>query len=476
MDNKLLKIQKSYRILSIIIVILILCMTFSPVTMVTADSTTDNNVTPIDVEPYIYNATLSYQLPENSDWTTITENMTETIPGNATIKLDASYSGVPIQQLLNSGCQMSYTLPVQLKTTSGYSSLIKDNNSDKNIGTIVSSGKDLIITFYEDWLSSQTGESTVINGNFSVVTNINRREADNKEIKINNITITANFESSKEMIAEFGNLEITKGNPTLILPTPTDRSYYLQYKLTVTAGEDGAVGVKVNDGFAENSKQYIDGYTAISLTVNQNNSDNISITNTSETMLWNIGDMNPNDVYELTYKVKLNEQYLTSASNDTITNTADVYSEYNGNSYPKNSDSSEYIPNINTNITKSVTEAIHIDNTSKNYIINYSITVSNNCEYPLEKLKIQDNLSLNNRTYLSHVEYVQDSFKIDGNSFTDGSVTINSEDKSFEAVIDSIAAKGTKTLTYQVVVEPEIFTSLQNNSENLTNTAKLFSD
>lgn len=476
MDNKLLKTQKSYRVLSIIIVIMILCMTFSPVIMVTADSETDNK-TPIDVEPYITAAKLYYKLPESEAWTKITDNMTETIPGNATIRLDASYQAVPIQTLLDSGCQMSYKLPVQLKTESGYNSFIRDDNNTKNIGTIVSSGNDLIITFDKSWLQSLPSESTVIDGKFSVETNINRREANKQEIKINNITIKANFDPSGKMIAEYGDVKINKGNPTLILPTTSDTLYYLQYTLTVTAGEDGAVGVKVKDNFNENSKQYTDGYTAISLTVNQTSSKNIpDITDTSGNMVWNIGNMNPNDVYELTYKVKLKDTYLTSASKDIITNTADVYSEYDDKSYKKGSDSSEYTPNIDINITKSVTQGIHIDNNSKQYVIDYNVKVTNNCAYPLNNLKIQDQLSLKNGQYLSYVSYVQDSFKIDNNPVTDSSVNINSENKSFDAVIDSIGANSTKTLTYQVTVDPEIFIKLQNNSANLTNTAKLFSE
>ena len=481
----------------------------------------------IDITPYIQNATLSYRTDSNTDWVDIT-NTTIEIPGDAELQLNISYAEVNIDTLLNAGCQMYYTLPNILRNPQQTGDITA---GEVSVGTTKVNGDIITLTFNETWLNSQRKDDTsTIKGDFNVTSTINLTEAAKPEpyrIAVGSVDIEVVF--VKDIIAQYGEVKIEKSEPTLSEEADGD---YFEYTITATAGEDGLPNVKVVDTFTQNS-ELIDSYVGVTGT--STTTDAItgvtevipadstygsvyigntpteegtipeaageSLETTPGTMVWNIGDMKPNESRTLTYKVKLKDNYIGRYSDSSITNTAEIYS----GEYKRTEDTSTFTPTVKAEVTKQPSEFKPNENGDGGGTITYTICVKadENNSYTVDKVEIVDSLqdgSFGNYTdinYLSYLCYDETSFKLynggkknqngtDGLTHS-GSITPtmtytynknnNKDEKSgFICYVESLAPGESKTITYDIKVDAGIFTAARNNATYIKNQVKIYID
>ncbi len=475
---------------------------------------------PINVSGYIVaqdnsgNKTqLKYKGKDDTEWTVVGNDTT--IPGDATLHLDVVYAGVNIEQLIAAGGQLIYDVPEFMRNPVAQGAIMDGNTQ---VGTIeVQNGK-AVITFNQSFLTEQKENGqTLLGGTFYIESTVdisNVTEENPEHLVIGGVTIDLNWED--ELIAKYGDVEIEKADA--VYSEDEEGHPYLTYTLTVTAGADGCPNIKVVDKYSESSRptQNVEEYVGVTGT-KQNITAVSDVTETGApdgkggsvylgtvttadnkttiteagtgaakpgTMIWDIGNMEPNEVRTLTYKVKLKDTYIGVQKKENLLNAANVYS----GEYPKDSDQTTFAPKAGMNERKSSAEPVK--NADGTYTIKYTVWVkaNNDNTYTLTNVKIVDSLNHpNNRTedkYLDTLEYDPDSFVLHNggnenapamNSAKDSPV-FNEDSKGFTYYVGDMAPGEERTLTYEITVSPEFFIEAGNDTGMIHNRALIYLD
>ena len=483
----------------------------SAYSVMTLDADTTGATDPVSVENYITGATLYYRTNENAAWTNVS-GATD-IPGDADFKLEISYGNVPIDTLLAADGKMTYTLPELFRNATANG---KITSGSAEVGTITVANNTVTLAFDTTWLAKQKTETnTVISGDFFVEAEADLSqvsEGRTAQIVIGNTTITIDFDG--DIVAKYGNVDLTKTVLDSVISEETGGDY-LTYTLTVKAGADGCPDVKVVDCFADT--QYIEEYVGVTdgpTETGGTGSVYIGAAPTKEnpipapagenltkpgTLVWDIGNMGPNETRTLTYRVKLKDEYTGVTAKGKLQNTANVYSK----TYQRDSDTVTFTPRAGATMSKVASTFTPGENGGGT--ITYTIWVKANADnsYVLDNVKIMDALdnSIENpnptsaaiRPYLSYDEtsfhlypggsYGQNGITGLGAEITEGtSLTITDTDNdgkkndSFTYYVGSLAPGESKTLTYTVKVEPDVFVAAGNKDFKINNRACIYTD
>lgn len=485
--------------------------------VMTLDADTTVATGPVSVENYITGATLYYRTDENAAWTDVS-GATD-IPGNADFKLVISYGNVHIDDLLAAGGKMTYTLPDLLRNATANGSITSGSTT---VGTITVANNTVTLAFDTTWLTQQKTETnTVISGDFFVEAEADLSQVDEDgkgQIVIGDTTITIDFDG--DIVAQYGNVDLTK---TVSAISEEPDGDYLTYTLTVKAGADGCPDVKVVDTFADT--QYIEEYvgvTGVSTATNDTGGPTetggtgsvyIGAAPTEKnpipgpagenptkpgTLVWDIGNMGPNETRTLTYRVKLKDAYTGVTAKEELQNTANVYSK----TYQRDSDTATFTPRAGATMSKVPSTFTPGENGGGT--ITYTIWVQAYADnsYVLDNVKIMDALdgSIDNRNGTSadirkNLSYDETSFHLykGGSNHQNGSsglteitagTTLNITDTdndgkkndSFTYYVGSLAPGESKTLTYTVNVEPGVFVAAGNKAAQINNRACIYTD
>ena len=484
--------------------------------VMTLDADTTGATDPVSVKNYITGATLYYRTNENGEWTDVS-GVTD-IPGNADFKLVISYGNVPIDDLLAAGGKMTYTLPDLLRNATANGSITSGSTT---VGTITVANNTVTLAFDTTWLAKQkTATNTVISGDFFVEAEVNLSQVGEDrtaQIVIGDITINIDF--AGDIVAKYGNVDLTKTVSAISEETDGD---YLTYTLTVKAGSDGCPDVKVVDCFAKT--QYIEEYvgvTGVSTAIKDTGSPTetggtgsvyIGAAPTEEnpipgpagknptkpgTLVWDIGDMAANETRTLTYRVKLKAAYTGVTAKEILQNSANVYSK----TYQRDSDTVTFTPRAGATMSKVASKFTPGKNGGGT--ITYTIWVQANADnsYVLDNVKIVDALdgSIDNRNGTSaairkNLSYDANSFHLYrggskgqngitglGEEITEGTnlnITDTNNDGKFNDrftyYVGSLAPDESKTLTYTVNVEPDVFVAEGNKDFKINNRACIY--
>lgn len=447
---------------------------------------------PIDLTGYIESAILRYKVPQDSEWKEITGAV---IPGDAELGLQVTYANVPASLLLEHGGQLTYTLPSLLRNPTAEGT-IKDA-AGQEIGTITLSGHELLMTFDSAWLEKQnTGDNTTVLGDFRVKSNINIAQIPDggkETLEFGNIKLEVNFED--HLLANYGDVSVTKASsPRVICENGKD---YLEYTLKLTAGPDGCLNVEAVDQFTANGKYA--GYDNVTGTPKELTGEGSpretiwkgrahgSISTDAQTLIWNVGDMAPNEERTLTYRVQLQEGYtkLQNGDQKAIQNTVNAYSGEN----IKSTSVVNFEPKAGLNMNKSHGTAVQNEQ-DDSYTLTYQVWIEayGDNNFPLTNVQIVDSLAHprkpTSQAALPYISYVDDSFHLyRGKNTAAPEVSLNKPgselprveytdgEKAFTLYVGDMNAGDVYCLEYQVRVDLKAFAAVSQESLDIHNRA-----
>ena len=451
---------------------------------------------PVDVTKFIKGdgTTLKYRVPpenQDTDWKD-TKDAT-TIPGNAEFKLTVQYKNVPIADLLSAGGKMTYTLPNIFRDAHDNGNIHDRDN--KVIGTIIASDKTATITFDQGWLTDQQQkQNQVIDGHFYVRANADLTQigdGGDRTIQIGDVQLTVNFDN--DLIAKYGDVTIKKEvKPKVFQEESGD---YLEYTITVTAGQDGCPKVKVQDVFGT-GKDWVEAYEATA-----GAGETITKDETGKTMTWAIGSMTANETRTLTYKVKLKEGYTGGDSKGTISNEAKVFSKTHERKY----DTANFTPRAEGTLSKLGSNVETLEDGSMKITYYIWVNALANNSYPLRDMIIRDALDgtgsmstiITDSKIRPYISYDETSFKLyeGGNDQQQSMSGLTTEyagspenrlifsdtdndgkkNDSFEYHVGPLAPGKSRTLVYSVIIDPGAFTAAGNNAFQVQNRVDIYS-
>lgn len=359
----------------------------------------------------------------------ITDDKSNSVISNGTLKPNSKFLKITVKfkdinaSELNSkyGRSFSYTLPKFFRMTGDKETTIKDSSGTTDIATIrVKNGK-VVITYTEEYINS--GTNTTLKGDFFVEGEVDLSQLNKNDgttsLKTPNGKITLDYR--QDYLEKFGDVKVTKQ-----WSKPDSKSDYIQYTITVTAGQDGSKNVYVVDKFTNNSqlvsymgdisntpqdlttssdgqKPYETRTTDVAGKIyltNMQTSDNEipkqvtdnSTINQPGSLVWSISELKSNESRTLTYFVKLSDN--KNLNKQSITNTASAYTKKEGGTtYPKGKDVKTYTPNIYYNMPKTMVEKTKDDD--GNYIVKYKLefTLKSSSDYPLKNFMFYDYLN-----------------------------------------------------------------------------------
>ena len=368
-------------------------------------------------------------------------------------------------------------------------------------------------TYLKDLINNKSNE---LNGSFYVkgqidLTKINQNKGEAKLV-VGNKTVILDF--GPDCIEEFGNVTIDKQ-----IPNVDKKDNSLTYTVTVTAGKDGCKGLYVVDKFTSNSNlvSYLGNISSTETELNSTDNkqdpfetieksssqshgkiykENIPDSNqtniTNPCIVWNIGNMEPNEIRTLTYYVKLKDK--ESLNGNTINNSASLHSKGSTDTYDKGVGTAKFTPKIDysNQFTKTVDGNI-TRNKDGSYTIPFKSYISIHeatSNYTIKNLQFYDYLKhdLNteiNDDLLQYIHFDQNSFKlyynnnpVDASQYNIKWSTDNTKFKEWndEDNFKSFVLSGNEDtpinlspgescyITYKVTVKPEAFAKLHTDS------------
>lgn len=392
----------------------------------------------------------------------------------------------------------------------------------------------LVTITYNQQFLSRLQENETLTGSFEVDAQIDMNKIDSSTGKV---TITT---PKGDITLDYGlDYKEHYGNVSVV-----DKSWkkeatsdYIKYTITLKAGDDGCQNVYVVDQFTQGKDlvNYVDiNLSETPLNGSENKQQPYETRNTtiqgtiyktnapssdqkipdSESFVWKIKKMDPNEVRQLTYYVKLiDTTEIPYKSYKNVVNNAQVYSRKDDSSqvYPKGNKESTFTPTITIdtnvmkkNIVKQDDNKDYKKDNEGNYLVNYQIEFnygSNN------------NVSIKGFQFADYLDYVDDyDFKTDSKmlpyiSFVQDSIVLHvktageSGYKEYEGNDISVKwAKGNDTytttynenstrfkvyelnnksitinpgdsyyVTYTLKIKPEVYAAMQSDSVTIKN-------
>ena len=394
---------------------------------------------------------------------------------------------------------------------------------ERDIGTIEIENNQVKITLKKDYLNELvTNSSNLLDGEFYVkgqidLTKINSTNG-KATLTVGNKKVTLDY--GPDCIEEFGSVTINKGYSV------DKKNNTLAYTITIEAGKDGCKNLYVVDKFTSNSNlvSYLGNIssTETELTSTDNKQDpfetivdsashgkiykadsNKADSNTkipasgdknitNPCIVWNIGNMGPDEIRTLTYYVKLKDN--ESLNGNTIKNSAFLYSKGSTDTYDKGSDNPEFTPKIDysNQFTKTVDGNI-TRNQDGSYTIPFKSSISikeDTSNYTIKNLQFYDYLKhdLNteiNDDLLKYIHFEKSSFELSKNGKvvdpSEYNIKWSTDNTNFKVWNDkdnfrSFILSGNEDtpidlspgescyITYKVTVKPEAFAKLHTDS------------
>lgn len=466
----------------------------------------------------------------------ITDDKSNSVISNGTLKPNSKFLKITVKfkdinaSELNSkyGRSFSYTLPKFFRMTGDKETTIKDSSGTTDIATIrVKNGK-VVITYTEEYINS--GTNTTLKGDFFVEGEVDLSQLNKNDgttsLKTPNGKITLDYR--QDYLEKFGDVKVTKQ-----WSKPDSKSDYIQYTITVTAGQDGSKNVYVVDKFTNNSqlvsymgdisntpqdlttssdgqKPYETRTTDVAGKIyltNMQTSDNEipkqvtdnSTINQPGSLVWSISELKSNESRTLTYFVKLSDN--KNLNKQSITNTASAYTKKEGGTtYPKGKDVKTYTPNIYYNMPKTMVEKTKDDD--GNYIVKYKLefTLKSSSDYPLKNFMFYDYLNYHNirtdETMLPYISYERDTVELhqikdnkdtlvapskykvewekDGTNYKADWSNSDGNPKRFrirgtDSNPFTVYPGDSYYVTYKLKVKPEVYAAMQSNNVTINN-------
>ena len=465
-----------------------------------------------------------YYRDANEKWQNLNEG--NVAPGFTDIYLKVNFNSISTKDLLeqHNGI-LVYSLPNFMRDfeKAGNGNLLA---GEKIIGKIDIENNKVKIsldpTYLKDLINNKSNE---LNGSFYVkgqidLTKINQNNGEAKLV-VGNKTVTLDY--GPDCIEKFGSVTIDKQ-----IPNVDKKDNSLTYTVTVTAGKDGCKGLYVVDKFTSNSNlvSYLGNIssTETTLTSEDNRKDpcdpfetieksssqshgkiykaNIPDSNqtniTNPCIVWNIGNMEPNEIRTLTYYVKLKDK--ESLNGNTIKNSACLYSKSSTKTYDKGIGKAEFTPKIDysNQFTKTINGNITRNADDGSYTIPFKSYISiheDTSNYTIKNLQFYDYLKHDINTdidadLLQYIHFDQNSFELHKNNKLVDSKEYNikwsTDNTNFKEWNDkdnfrSFILSGNQNtpinlspgescyITYNVIVKPEVFAKLHTDSINAFN-------
>lgn len=466
----------------------------------------------------------------------ITDDKSNSVISNGTLKPNSKFLKITVKfkdinaSELNSkyGRSFSYTLPEFFRMTGDKETTIKDSSGTTDIATIrVKNGK-VVITYTEEYINS--GTNTTLKGDFFVEGEVDLSQLNKNDgttsLKTPNGKITLDYR--QDYLEKFGDVKVTKQ-----WSKPDSKSDYIQYTITVSAGQDGSKNVYVVDKFTNNSqlvsymgdisntpqdlttssdgqKPYETRTTDVAGKIyltNMQTSDNEipkqvtdnSTINQPGSLVWSISELKSNESRTLTYFVKLSDN--KNLNKQSITNTASAYTKKEGGTtYPKGKDVKTYTPNIYYNMPKTMVEKTKDDD--GNYIVKYKLefTLKSSSDYPLKNFMFYDYLNYHNirtdETMLPYISYERDTVELhqikdnkdtlvapskykvewekDGTNYKADWSNSDGNPKRFrirgtDSNPFTVYPGDSYYVTYKLKVKPEVYAAMQSNNVTINN-------
>ena len=498
-------------------------------TTTTTETTTETTKQPFDLSSEAnkdkITSVVMYYKDANDKWQNLDKG--DAKPNSTELYLKVEFDKINTKNLLeqHNGILL-YSLPDFMRDfeKAGNGTLLA---GDKNIGTIKIEKNKVKFTLDQTYLKGLVDKgSNQLNGSFYVKGQIDLTKINNTDGKatltVGNKTVTLDY--GPDCIEEFGSVTIDKQ-----IPNVDKKDNSLTYTVTVTAGKDGCKGLYVVDKFTSNSNlvSYLGNIssTETTLTSTDNKKDPFEKTNdstshgkiykakipdsntkiptsgepniTNPCIVWNIGNMEPNEIRTLTYYVKLKDK--ESLNGNTINNSASLYSKGSTDTYDKGIGTAKFTPKIDysNQFTKTVDGNI-TRNKDGSYTIPFKSYISIHeatSNYTIKNLQFYDYLKhdLNteiNADLLQYIHFDKSTFKLyKNNSVVDSAKynikwsTDNTEFKEWNDKDNfrSFVLSGNEDtpinlspgescyITYKVTVKPEAFAKLHTDSINAFN-------
>lgn len=465
-----------------------------------------------------------YYKDANDKWQSLNEGNAD--PNSTELYLKVEFDKINTKEFLEKhNGTLVYNLPDFMRDfeKAGNGTLLA---GDKNIGTIEIEKNKVKFTLNQTYLKGLVDKgSNQLNGSFYVKGQIDLTKINNTDGKatltVGNKTVTLDY--GPDCIEEFGSVTIDKQ-----IPNVEKKDNSLTYTVTVTAGKDGCKGLYVVDKFTSNSNlvSYLGNISSTETELNSTDNkqdpfetieksssqshgkiykakipdSNTKIPTSGEPnitnpcIVWNIGNMEPNEIRTLTYYVKLKDK--ESLNGNTINNSASLYSKGSTDTYDKGIGTAKFTPKIDysNQFTKTVDGNI-TRNKDGSYTIPFKSYISiheDTSNYTIKNLQFYDYLKhdLNteiNDDLLQYIHFNKSSFKlyknndnnpVDASQYNIKWSTDNTKFKEWndEDNFRSFVLSGNEDtpinlspgescyITYSVTVKPEAFAKLHTDS------------
>lgn len=492
----------------------------------TTTTTTETTIEPFDLSSEAnkdkITSIVMYFKDENGTWNNLEDGNAS--PSSTELYLKVEFDKINTKELLeqHNGI-LVYSLPGFMRDfeKAGNGNLLA---GERNIGTIEIENNQVKITLKKDYLNELvTNSSNQLDGSFYVKGQIDLTEINKSDGKAT-LTVgkkTVILDYGKECIEKFGSVTIDKQ-----ISNVDKVNNYLTYTVTVTAGKDGCKGLYVVDKFTSNANlvSYAGNIssTETTLTSNDNKKDpfempieashgkiykadipdattKIPKPGASEIknpcIVWNIGNMGPNESRMLTYYVKLNDK--ESLKDKPIDNSASLYSKGSTDTYDKGSEKASFTPTIVYSSFEKYVDGTIKRNSDGSYTIPFKSLISikkDESNYTIKNLQFYDYLKHNMNTeidadLLQYIHFDRNSFKLymnNDNKPVDSSQynikwSTKTDNTGFQEWDDkvnfrSFVLSGNKDnpinlspgescyITYNVIVKPEAFAQMHTDT------------
>lgn len=501
----------------------------------TTPTTTETTKEPFDLSSdankYIDNILFTYKKDGVEQTVNRGENVDVSTQDNLSMTYKLWFKDIPATIVKKCGGIIKYQLPEGFKIREPIQKNIVDGN--KVLGTMDVYTNGLVTITYNTEFLSTLSENHTLTGSFEVDAQIDMNKINSNTGKVTIATpkgdITLNY--GLDYKEHYGTVSVDKSCEK----EPT--SDYIKYTITLKAGDDGCENVYVVDQFTQGKDlvNYVDiNLSETPLNGSENKQQPYETRNTtiqgtiyktnapssdqkipdSESFVWKIKKMDPNEVRQLTYYVKLiDTTEIPYKSYKNVVNNAQVYSRKDDSSqvYPKGNKESTFTPTITIdtnvmkkNIVKQDDNKDYKKDNEGNYLVNYQIEFnygSNN------------NVSIKGFQFADYLDYVDDyDFKTDSKmlpyiSFVQDSIVLHvktageSGYKEYKGNDISVKwAKGNDTytttynenstrfkvyelnnksitinpgdsyyVTYTLKIKPEVYAAMQSNSVTIKN-------
>lgn len=495
-------------------------------TTTTTETTTETTKQPFDLSSDANKEKIKsvdvYYKDANDKWQSLNEGNAD--PNSTELYLKVEFDEIDTEVLLEQyDGILVYNLPACMRDfEKAGNGILKAGNED--IGKIEIENNKVKVTLDKKYLNKLvTNSNNQLNGSFYVKGQIDLTEINKNNGKATLVVgkKTVILDYGKECIEKFGSVTIDKQ-----ISNVDKVNNYLTYTVTVTAGKDGCKGLYVVDKFTSNANlvSYAGNISSTETTLTSNDNKKnpfemlieashgkiykaeipdattkIPKPGASEIknpcIVWNIGNMGPNESRMLTYYVKLNDK--ESLKDKPIDNSASLYSKGSTDTYDKGSEKASFTPTIVYSSFEKYVDGTIKRNSDGSYTIPFKSLISikkDESNYTIKNLQFYDYLKHNMNTeidadLLQYIHFDRNSFKLymnNDNKPVDSSQynikwSTKTDNTGFQEWDDkvnfrSFVLSGNKDnpinlspgvscyITYNVIVKPEAFAQMHTDT------------